>query len=275
MKVMVADKAGACYGVGRALELARRAAEKATSPVHTLGAIIHNPAVVAELAREGVSAVDRPEDAEPGSVLVMRAHGVTPDIERRAADAGLVIVDATCPFVKKVHRAVELLSDEGYQVVVVGESGHPEVEGICGHAPEAVVVGSSAELESLEFGRRVGVVAQTTLERSVLRDVVSALVGRCGELRVIDTICEATRERQQAAAELAAASDVMIVVGGRSSANTRHLADVCARHCTATHHVESVEELDSTWFEGARTVGITAGASTPAEQIEAVRSALA
>ena len=266
MKVMVADKAGACYGVERALELARRAAEKATSPVHTLGALIHNPAVVAELAREGVSAVDRPEDAEPGSVLVMRAHGVTPDIERRAADGGLVIVDATCPFVKKVHRAVELLSNEGDQVVVVG---------ICGHAPEAVVVGSSAELESLEFGRRVGVVAQTTLERSVLRDVVSALVGRCGELRVIDTICEATRERQQAAAELAAASDVMIVVGGRSSANTRHLADVCARHCAVTHHVESAEELDSAWFEGARTVGITAGASTPAEQIEAVRSALA
>ena len=255
MKVMVADKAGACYGVERALELARRAAEKATSPVHTLGALIHNPAVVAELAREGVSAVDRPEDAEPGSVLVMRAHGVTPDIERRAADGGLVIVDATCPFVKKVHRAVELLSNEGDQVVVVG--------------------GSSAELESLEFGRRVGVVAQTTLERSVLRDVVSALVGRCGELRVIDTICEATRERQQAAAELAAASDVMIVVGGRSSANTRHLADVCARHCAVTHHVESAEELDSAWFEGARTVGITAGASTPAEQIEAVRSALA
>ncbi|MBR3313603.1 MAG: 4-hydroxy-3-methylbut-2-enyl diphosphate reductase [Atopobiaceae bacterium] len=269
-RIIVAEHAGACFGVERALDLASRAAADATTPVHTLGPLIHNPQVVASLSEQGVTPVERLEDAEEESVLIMRAHGVTPEVERRAQARGLKAIDATCPFVKKVHRYAERLESEGYQVVIVGEAGHPETEGTRGHAPNAVVVGSAGEARSVELARRVGVVVQTTLERSVLREVVGALIGRCEELRLVDTICGATSERQGAAADLAAEADVMVVIGGRSSANTRHLVDVCAARCSETYHVELPDELEGAWFDSAELVGVTAGASTPADQIEAV-----
>lgn len=275
MEVVVAQKAGACYGVSRALEIVEHAASRAEGSVYTLGPLIHNPQVIASLEDRGVVAVDEPCDATPGSALVMRAHGVTPEVERRAIDAGLEVIDATCPYVKKVHKAVERLEREGFSVVVVGEVGHPEVEGTCGHGHDVVVVGTVREAEALAFRRRIGVVVQTTLSRSVLREVVSALIGHCEELRVVDTICEATRERQQAAADLARTVDVMVVVGGRSSANTRHLYDVCRAVLGATYHIEGADELEAVWFEGAQRVGVTAGASTPASHIESVCESIA
>ncbi len=270
--VRIAEHAGACFGVERALNMAHELAREAGGRAHTLGPLIHNPLVVRELADEGIGVVRDAGDVGVGDVLLLRTHGVAPEVARRARETGARVEDATCPFVKKVHRYVERLEAEGYQVLVVGEQGHPEVEGTLGHAKDAVVVGSGAELAGLRLSRKVGVVVQTTLARSVLREVVSELVGRCEELRVVDTICEATRERQQAAAELAATSDVMVVVGGRNSANTTHLHDICAAACMATHHVESADELEPAWFAGARSVGITAGASTPAAHIEAVRT---
>ena len=275
IEIVIAEKAGACYGVERALGLVSDAARNVEGRVYTLGALIHNPQVVTRLAAEGVSAVERPDECAPGSTLVLRAHGVTPCVEECAQAAGVSTIDATCPYVKRVHKAVERLEGEGYQVVVVGESGHPEVEGICGHATDAVVVGSADEADNVRETRRIGVVAQTTLERDVLRSVAARLIGRCSELHVIDTICEATSERQRAAADLASRVDVMIVVGGRMSANTRHLADVCSAHCEGTHHVERVDELMPSWFEGVHRVGVTAGASTPADQIQGVTTRIA
>lgn len=268
VRIEVAQEAGTCFGVERALELALEAARDATGPVHTMGPLIHNPQVVAELESQGVTVVDGP-DVEAGATLLLRAHGVTPEVERRAAEAGAKVVDATCPFVKKVHQTVERLSAEGYEVVIVGEQGHPEVEGTVGHAPEAHVVGSVDELPQ-RLGRRVGVVAQTTLATSVLTSVVTELVRRCDEVRVHNTICSATAKRQQAAAELASRADVMVVVGGCNSANTTHLAQICAESCPATHHVETPDELDPAWFAGAGLVGVTAGASTPKAQIDAM-----
>ncbi|MDO4536808.1 MAG: 4-hydroxy-3-methylbut-2-enyl diphosphate reductase [Coriobacteriales bacterium] len=273
-EVTVADKAGACFGVERALRMVHEAAENVEGPVRTLGPLIHNPVVVDELAAAGVEAVKSPSEAPRGASLIMRAHGVRPEVEDEARAAGLTILDATCPFVKKVHRLAEKLDSEGYQVIVVGEKGHAEVEGTCGHAKGAVVVGSAADVEAIDVRRKVGVVAQTTLELSVLQGVMSALAGRCEELRVFNTICDATSERQAAAAELASRVDVMVVIGGRNSANTCHLADVCRAQGTKTYHIEVPEELDETWFAGADKVGITAGASTPAAHIEAVRSHL-
>ena len=270
-RVVVAAEAGACFGVERALRMVRERAHKAMVPVHTLGPLIHNPLVVAELRGEGVDVVKDPEEAAQGDVLFMRTHGVTPETEKRARDCGLEVVDATCPFVKKVHKAVERLADEGYQIVVVGEKGHPEVEGTLGHAPGAVVVGSTGDLEGLSLERRVGVVVQTTLAVQTLREVVSGLVGRCEEIRLIDTICDATSKRQAAAATLATEADVMVVVGGKNSANTTHLADICSKHCKRTYHVESADELDVSMLGGAELIGITAGASTPADHIETAR----
>ena len=273
-RVEVASESGACYGVERALELVERVNREAKGPVHTLGPLIHNPGVVSSLEEAGVTAVEDSSEAAPGATLVLRTHGVTPAVERRAREAGLEVIDATCPFVERVHRLAEKLASEGYQVMIVGEQGHPEVEGTRGHVPEAPVVLSSQDVDALEVSRRVALVVQTTLAVDDLRNVVGALVGRCDELRVCNTICEATSKRQAAAAELADRADVMIVLGGRNSANTNHLADICRSRAT-TYHVETLGEVDPAWFLGVELVGITAGASTPRNQVEEMREHVA
>nr|WP_073294763.1 4-hydroxy-3-methylbut-2-enyl diphosphate reductase [Parolsenella massiliensis] len=266
-KITVAEHAGACYGVQRALDLVQKVAREATGPIHTLGPLIHNPQVVEGLAAEGVTVVsDVP--AEPGSTLVLRTHGVVPQVEKTARERGLHVVDATCPYVKRVHHAAERLQSEGYQVLVVGEAGHPEVEAILGHAPGAGAVSCVDELDEIELGRRVGVVVQTTQAKPTLDAVVSELMARTSEVCVINTICEATSERQKAARELAASSDVMVVIGGRNSANTTRLATICSASCERTHHIETCDELEVSWFVGAKCVGVTAGASTPTAQID-------
>ncbi len=267
-RIEIARQAGACYGVERALKMARQASEDAAQPVHTLGPLIHNPLVVSELERAGVRPADTPEEAGEGT-LVIRAHGVTPKVISRAQDLGLAVIDATCPYVKRVHHAAERLAKAGYQVIVVGESGHPEVQGILGHAGEgAHVVSTVEDLDNIELARKVGIVVQTTQTLAHLRAVVAELLGHVEELTVVNTICEATSERQLAAAELAARADAMIVIGGRSSGNTRRLAEICSERCQNTHHIEDASELDASWFDGAELIGVTAGASTPADQIE-------
>ena len=269
-EIRVASEAGACYGVERALQMVEAAASESSVAVRTLGPLIHNPRVVAELAEKGVTVVDSPEQAA-GDALLLRTHGVTPDEEGRARRLCALVLDATCPFVKKVHLAAERLSADGYQVVVVGEAGHPEVEATLPHAPGAVVVGSADEARALPHVRKIGVVVQTTARRALLAEVVSELLGIAEEVRVVNTICEATSGHQAAADELAAKADVMVVIGGRNSANTTRLAEISAARCPRTHHIEGADELEAAWFEGAALIGITAGASTPAVQIEAVR----
>lgn len=271
--IQIASEAGACYGVERALRMAEDAAKTSPVPVHTLGPLIHNPRVVADLALKGVTVVDSPEESA-GDTLLLRTHGVTPNEERRARKLCHDVLDATCPFVKKVHLAASRLYREGYQVVVVGEAGHPEVEATLPHAPGAVVVGDASEVADLPACKKIGVVVQTTQSRSNLERVVSALLGRAEEVRVVNTICDATSGHQGACAELAARADVMIVIGGRISANTKRLTEIAAELCPRTYHIEGADELDPSWLDGAGLIGITAGASTPASQIDAVRSAI-
>lgn len=252
--------------------MVREAAERG-GELHTLGPLIHNPQVVAELSAKGVTVVESPRQ-RPGSTLVMRTHGVTPELEREAREAGVQVLDATCPYVKKAHVAAERFAREGYQVIIVGEKGHPEVEGTLGHAPGAFVVGSAEELDGIEVARRVGVVVQTTQTRACLNEVVTKLLGLAEETRVVNTICDATTERQQAAYELARTVDAMVVIGGHNSANTTHLAEICRSVCANTHHIETANELETAWFQGVGSVGITAGASTPQEQIDHVRKSV-
>lgn len=271
--IQIASEAGACYGVERALRMVEDAAKTSPVPVHTLGPLIHNPRVVADLALKGVTVVDSPEESA-GDTLLLRTHGVTPNEERRARELCHDVLDATCPFVKKVHLAASRLYREGYQVVVVGEAGHPEVEATLPHAPGAVVVGDVSEAADLPVCKKVGVVVQTTQSRSNLEHVVSALLGRAEEVRVVNTICDATSGHQGACADLAARADVMIVIGGRISANTKRLTEIAAELCPRTYHIEGADELDPSWLDGAGLIGITAGASTPASQIDAVRSAI-
>lgn len=273
-EIRIAREAGACYGVGRALDMVRKAALAAPGHVRTLGPLIHNPTVVADLDASGVEVVEQPCEAE-GNTLVLRTHGVTPEVESAARKACTTVIDATCPFVKRAHNAAELLSREGYQLIVVGEVGHPEVEGTVGHAPEALVVGDASELKDVNISRRVGMVVQTTMTQDRVQEIMDALLPLTDELRVVNTICEATSSRQRAAAELATEANVMIVIGGRNSANTTHLAEICAEHCKKTHHIEGPSELEADWFVDAGLVGITAGASTPTDQIDAVRNRIA
>ena len=272
-RIEIASEAGACYGVERALRMVEDAAKTSTVPVHTLGPLIHNPRVVDDLAAKGVTVVASPEESA-GDTLLLRTHGVTPEEERRARELCHDVLDATCPFVKKVHLAASRLYREGYQVVVVGEAGHPEVEATLPHAPGAVVVGDVPKAEELPFCKKIGVVVQTTQSRSNLQHVVSARLDRAEEVRVVNTICDATSGHQGACAELAARADVMIVIGGRISANTKRLAEIAAELCPRTYHIEGADELDPSWLVGAGLIGITAGASTPASQIDAVRRAI-
>lgn len=272
-KVEIAREAGACYGVERALQMVEAAAQSSDVPVHTLGPLIHNPRVVAELADKGVTVVENAADAA-GDTLLLRTHGVTPDEQDFAKSVCREVLDATCPFVKKVHLAAARLHNEGYQVVVVGEKGHPEVEATLPHAPGAVVVGSADEALALPECKKIGVVVQTTQSRANLEKVVAALLGRAEEVRVVNTICEATSGHQKACAELAERADVMVVIGGRISANTTRLAEISRELCPKTHHIEAADELDPAWFDGADLIGVTAGASTPASHIEAVCSAI-
>lgn len=269
MRITIADRAGACYGVERALGMVLKASEDMEC-VHTLGPLIHNPLVVKDLEERGIGVVDNVEQ-ERGSAIVIRSHGVVPQIEEAARNNGLKVIDATCPFVKKVHINAAKLEEEGYQVVIVGEAGHPEVEGILGHAPSADIVGSIHEAKRLKLRRKVGIVVQTTQSETLLGDVVLEFIGRVDELRVINTICEATSERQKAAEALAKEADCMIVIGGKMSANTTRLFEICGNFCSNSHHIESKDEIDACWFEEVEHIGITAGASTPESHILQVK----
>lgn len=266
--IEVARYAGVCYGVERALGMAEKAADEARKPVNTLGPLIHNPLVVNDLERIGVGTASNVSEVEEGT-LIIRAHGVVPSVVEDARARGLDVLDATCPYVKKVHNAAERLVREGYQLIVVGESGHPEVEGIMGHAgDDAHVVSVPGDLDAIDLSRKVGVVVQTTQTPGALADVVAELSKRTMDLRVINTICSATQERQDSAAELARRVDAMIVVGGKNSGNTRRLAEICTAACPKTHHIEDASEIEAVWFDGASHIGVTAGASTPASHIE-------
>lgn len=268
IEIEVARYAGVCYGVERALGMAEKAADEARKPVNTLGPLIHNPLVVNDLESIGVGTASSVSEVEVGT-LIIRAHGVVPSVVEDARARGLDVLDATCPYVKKVHNAAERLVREGYQLIVVGESGHPEVEGIMGHAgDDAHVVSVPRDLDAIDLSRKVGVVVQTTQTPGALADVVAELSKRTMDLRVINTICSATQERQDSAAELARRVDAMIVVGGKNSGNTRRLAEICTAACPKTHHIEDASEIEAAWFDGVSHIGVTAGASTPASHIE-------
>ena len=295
MEVIRAKRAGACYGVQRALDMADEVIADG-SRAYTLGPLIHNPQVVADLAARGAEAVGSVEDicwegaaagdasaegsaSAAGDVpaVVIRSHGVTPQVLAAVEDRGFSVVDATCPHVSRAQHAAAELAAEGCRVIVVGEAGHPEVEGLTAWAEEAGgkvdVVAAPEEIPEGLYDP-VGVVAQTTQRRENLEAVVAALRAAGLEPIVKNTICSATRQRQEAAADLASAVDAMVVIGGRNSSNTTRLAEVCALTCPRTFHIESADELDPAAFAGCRRVGVTAGASTPENQIAAVEAFL-
>ena len=242
MEVIRSKNAGACYGVQRALDLALNASEGDGS-AFTLGPLIHNPQVVANLEARGVLAVKEPEQATHGAIII-RSHGVTPAVRRSVEARGLPVIDATCPHVARAQKAAATLAEECGYVVVVGEEGHPEVEGLVAYAHEAgaqVHVAETAADLPVDLPEHVGVVVQTTQTRDALDDVLEGIRAQGVAAQVKDTVCTATRQRQQAAAELAGQVDAIVVIGGRNSANTTHLAENlrCGMPAHAPHRVGS------------------------------------
>ncbi|MBP6963241.1 MAG: 4-hydroxy-3-methylbut-2-enyl diphosphate reductase [Armatimonadetes bacterium] len=264
MQLITAKSAGFCYGVRRALDTVMEAARIEGKRMYTLGPLIHNPQVVERLAHDGVQVVSGVEEVPGGSLVVMPSHGVPESVMSRARELGLEVVDVTCPFVSKVQNLARELRDQGYQVVILGDAGHTEVRGIMSSAgDDALVVSSARELRSKRLCGKVAVVAQTTQTLDAYVEIVREVVGRAEEVRAFNTICHATSERQTAAVEMAREVDVVIVVGGRNSANTRRLAEMCSDTGVPTHHIETAGELNESWLQGAARVGLTAGASTP------------
>jgi len=273
VKVTVARHAGICYGVERALKLADEAAATGRT-VHTLGPLIHNPQAVEALRARGVEVAKSLEDVSDG-ILVIRSHGVDPAIIEAAAARGLEVIDATCPFVSSAQQAAAQLKADGYTVVIVGEADHPEVEGIVAHTGgDALVVEEVSDIPERLPSRKVGIVVQTTQSLERLNQVVEALMPRVSELKVHNTICSATGKNQRSAQDLAGSVDAMVVVGGHNSGNTSRLAEICRSVNPRVHLVETADELEPEWFVGVHTVGVSAGASTPDEQMAGVVAAI-
>ncbi len=269
MKVILSKYAGACYGVQRALDLAETAILDC-EPTVTLGPLIHNPKVVEHLAEQGICSIDKLDEATD-KIVIIRSHGVAPAVMDEINDRGLEAIDATCPHVARAQKAAADLAKEGCLVIVVGEAGHPEVEGLTAYArregARALVAATPDDLPE-DLYEPIGVVVQTTQKREALDAVVSALEERGLHPQVSNTICFATRQRQDAAAALAGIVDVMIIIGGKNSSNTTRLFEICHAAAPSAYHIETVEDIDPAWFADCTTVGVSAGASTPENQIQ-------
>lgn len=279
MEIILAKRSGFCFGVKRAVDIAFDMA-KHKKNVFTVGPIIHNPQVIERLKEEGIHPTKEP--TKDMDAVIIRTHGVTVDMQEKMYNMGLEIVDATCPFVKKAQQYAKLLNDEGYQVVILGESDHPEVRSILSYSGENAIVVGREELLNRELRlkgskafpkglkSRVGIVVQTTQSISALKELLSIIVEKTKEFKVYNTICNSTALRQIEAAEISKKVDLMIVIGGKNSANTTRLANQCKIHGVVTHHIETASEIESDWLRDINTVGITAGASTPVWIIDEV-----
>ncbi len=262
MRIHVARAAGFCFGVRRAIQMATNTAQT-DQEVRMLGAIVHNEHVVRKIRESGIETLQDLGEMKSGTLL-LRAHGATPEIYRQAQRQGLKIVDATCPLVKEIHEAACRLEKEGYQVVVIGDHGHDEVVGIAGQVREAVVFSSPEEVVSHPRSlKKIGVIVQSTQDMDRVKSILAELAARCRELKFLNTICKPTSDHQQEIRQMPKNNDVMIIVGSFTSANTTRLTQIAAALNPRTHQVQSAEELRPEWFEEARDIGVSAGASTP------------
>ena len=258
MNIKLAEESGFCFGVKKALDRIKGIVDK--NNVYVLGKLIHNPQVISELKKEGVRFVDDVEDVDEG-VLVISAHGVSDDVISKAEAKGLEIIDTTCPLVKNVHNITKEMERHGYRIIIFGDREHTEVKGIKGNLMNPVIVSDVSELSGLKDGR-YALVSQTTQDISKFNSVSEKLKERFKDLVVSDTICSATKLRQESAEKISKEVELMIVIGGYNSANTKRLADICSDF-VSTKHIEGAAELREEWFKGKENIGVTAGASTP------------
>ena len=281
MKVKVARTAGFCFGVKRAVDKVYQLIEQGIQPIYTLGPIIHNEEVVSDLAARGVQVIEEKDlDTLSGGTVVIRSHGVGREVYNKLKANHLDYIDVTCPFVLKIHRIVEKQSQIGKHIVIFGDPDHPEVKGICGWCEDAYTVLKNKE-DTEQFlppeGKEICVVSQTTFNYNKFKELVEILCKKRYDNSVLNmgdilnTICNATEERQKEAQNIAGEVDTMLVIGGRHSSNTQKLFEICKEECGNTYYIQTPVDLDSEMFQCSSCVGITAGASTPKKIIEEVQ----
>ena len=278
MEVRLAESAGFCFGVKKAMEKVYEQIENSKGmKIYTYGPIIHNEEVVKELAGKGVEVIESLDElnTKEKGVLIIRSHGVAKAVQDKMTEAGFVVVDATCPFVKRIHKIVEKEYAQGHRIVIVGNPGHPEVEGIRGWCEEdAFIVETVEEAEhfSENKDKKLCIVSQTTFNYNKFKDIVEIFEKSGYDINVVNTICNATQERQTEAREIAAQADAMIVIGGTHSSNSKKLYEICKGECGNTHFIQTLDDLHLELPKSVRLVGITAGASTPNNIIEEVQN---
>ncbi|MFM2098447.1 MAG: hypothetical protein RIT06_1075 [Chloroflexota bacterium] len=269
-KIVIARRTGVCYGVREAIDKAKsaRAEGKRT---HTLGHVVHNEGLIADLRKRGIENAETLDDVHEGAAVVIRAHGVTPEVLERAGARGLEVIDGTCTWVTQEHRELQRLVDDGYDIVLLGTPHHPEVVGLLGFAPDAILVDEEEDWVKIPRRKRMALITQSTQPPWKFERLAAFMVSRCHELKVVNTVCPVTIRRQEDTLDTARNVDLMIVVGGTRSANTRELTRLCEINGTPVLQIESPRELtESTDFKGAKRVGVTGGTSTPIEDLAAV-----
>jgi len=269
-KIILAKHAGFCFGVKRALNMLVRTRNKnKNKKVYIYGPLIHNPQEIKRLEKKGIKTVYK-FNKDVKDILVIRAHGVPDSLIKKAEEKELEIVDATCPFVRKVHDISKELEKKGYQVVIFGDAYHPEVVGIAGNLNDPIVIEELELINHFPFIEKIALVAQTTQDQNKFEKAAEFLRKKCKELVVKNTICSATGQRQDFSKKLAEKSDIMIIIGGKNSGNTKRLYEICKSVKKDCYHIETEKELKKEWFDKKKVVGVTAGASTPDWIIENV-----
>ena len=277
MEVIVAKTAGFCFGVERAVNQVYDQIKHGSGPIYTLGPIIHNEGVVRDLEEKGVKVLNSENEisALTEGTVIIRSHGVGKHIYDMLKAQGVQIVDATCPFVKKIHRIVQEQNLQGRRVIIIGDETHPEVEGIKGWGDaRTMVVKNEEQMEKLPSftGEKLCIVSQTTFNYNKFKDIVEKISKTRYDILVLNTICNATQERQVEAERIASQVDAMIVIGGKNSSNTRKLYEICQKECKDTYYIQTLDDLNPESVNSVRSVGITAGASTPKKIIEEVHT---
>ena len=277
MKVIKAKTAGFCFGVKRAVDTVYEQVDTCSEPIYTYGPIIHNEEVVKDMESKGVVVLRTEEELDDisGGTVIIRSHGVEKRIYDKLEAKGIRIVDATCPFVKKIHNIVQKESAAGKYILIIGSPDHPEVIGIRGWSGEhAAVVQNADDIENIDFSknRKICVVSQTTFNYNKFKDLVEIIKKKSYDVSVLNTICNATKERQTEAKSIAESVDAMIVIGDKHSSNTQKLFEICHRACNNTYYIQTLDDLDLNQLGSVETVGITAGASTPNNIIEEVQN---
>lgn len=279
MEIEVAKNSGYCFGVKRALDLAESTIKKYRNKnvrIYTLGEIIHNKGVVKELEKSGIKAVKDENEIEEGSVFIVRSHGMSPEILKRIKLRGVRVVDATCPYVKKAQSKAKMLAKRGYNIVIIGNNKHPEVLGVKAQieSKNVTVIENQKELSKLKTYAKIGVLIQTTQTMENVKEIISGLLEKGKEILIENTICNTTEKRQNTVKELAKKVDVMLIIGGKNSANTTHLAELAGKYNINTYQIESYREIKKELFRQKMKIGISSGASTPQKDIKNVRNYL-